>query len=99
MDIQNCAIKNVTVHSGMLWDAYEECASHEFIGNIINTYKYPNGVFTLTNNTIEGSSCDSEVRMNDYFGFCYTGETGQANPYARVVVDGEVIVEGPSAGE
>ncbi len=99
VDIQNCAIKNVTVHSGMLWDAYEECASHEFIGNIINTYKYPNGVFTLTNNTIEGSSCDSEVRMNDYFGFCYTGETGQANPYARVVVDGEVIVEGPSAGE
>ena len=37
--------------------------------------------------------------MNDYFGFCYTGETGQTDPYARVVVDGEVIVEGPSAGE
>lgn len=99
VDIRNCSVKNTTVQSGLLWDNYSECTSHEFIGNIANTNKYPNAVFTLTNNAIEGSSCDAKVRMNDYFGFCYTGETGQANPYARVVVDGEVIVEGPSAGE
>lgn len=92
VDIQNCAIRNVVVHSGLLWDAYEQCATHEFIGNISNTNA--KAVFTLTNNSVESSSCDSEVRINDYLGFCYT-----AAGYGRVVVDGQVIAEGPATGE
>lgn len=97
--VQNCAVKNVTVESGKLWDTSDQLASHTFIGNIANN-KYPNAVFTLTGNSIQRSSCDAVPHANrsEFLGFFYpTGADSNNIPYARVVVDGAVIAEGPAA--
>lgn len=96
--ISNNTMRNVNVVSGGIWDEIAECASHVFVGNIINISNSTQiHTIEFANNTIENSSIENvkvQESATDYYGFAYESLQSSYNVLNEVIVDGRVIVAG-----
>ena len=96
--ISNNTMRNVTVVSGGVWDEHAECASHVFVGNIVNISN-SSEIHTIEfmNNTIENSRVENakvQESATDYYGFAYESLQGNYNILNEVVIDGRVMITG-----
>ncbi len=94
--IKDNTMNNVTVESGRLWDNYTECASHVFVGDVINLSKTVKSVVTFSNNRLSNCTLHNAVvtsRATDYFGFYYTKPAGSYPILNTLIVDGKTLAE------
>lgn len=95
--VKNNVMKNVVVESGNLWDTSAECASHVFVGDLINISKTSKSTITFENNEL--SNCEllnaqKGPYATDYFGFYYKSAPSGQYPYVNtIVIDRKVLVE------
>lgn len=94
--VKNNTLKNVTVKSGNLWDNYSECASHVFVGDLINISKNKKCTVTFDGNILENCTLLNAATTSlttEFFGFYYT-DTPASYPFLNTVsVDGKILVE------
>ena len=92
--VRNNTLTNVSVESGNLWDASDECASHTFIGNIINISKAKK-VVTLDGNQLINCKLTAiqTGRTTEFFGFYYTTASANYPVLNPIIVNGKTIVE------
>lgn len=94
--IKDNTMNNVTVESGRLWDNYTECASHVFVGDVINLSKTVKSVVTFSNNRLSNCTLHNAVVTSlatDYFGFYYTKPAGSYPILNTLIVDGKTLAE------
>lgn len=95
--ISNNTLTNVKVVSGNIWDGYDECASHIFVGNIINLSRDKICTIEFSGNKLIDCVLENAVvgeTSTDYYGFAYDHIIGNYNALSTVIVDGVETIKG-----
>ena len=94
--VKNNTLTNISVESGNLWDTDTECASHVFVGDLINLSSANKSTITFSNNKLNGCKLLNAVTTSlatEFFGFYYKKPTGNYKVVNTVIVDGKTLVE------
>lgn len=96
VEIKNNTLTNVTVESGKIWDTETECASHVFVGDVINLSKTKKTTIVFDNNKLNNCQLLNAVTTSlatEFFGFYYKNPVSSYPIANTIVVDGKTLVE------
>ena len=94
--VKNNTMTNVTVESGKKWDTQTECASHVFVGDVINLSETKKTTIVFDNNKLNGCKLLNAVTTSlttEFFGFYYKNPVSSYPIANTIVVDGKTLVE------
>lgn len=96
VEIKNNTLTNVTVESGNLWDTDSQCASHVFVGDVINWSKTKKATIVFDNNKLNNCQLLNAVTTpmtTEFFGFYFKEPSSNYPIVNTIVVDGKTLVE------